>query len=110
MFMRVAKELPDRRADVLFVVVGTDRVCYGGDARFTGGRSFKDWVLSGDAHDQSRFAFTGLLPEAELAKLLAATDLHVYLTIPFVLSWSLGDALACGATVLASARPQSASW
>jgi glycosyltransferase involved in cell wall biosynthesis len=101
-FMRAAKTLADRRSDVLFVVVGQDRVCYGGDARFTGGKTFKEWVLSRDAYDPSRFVFTGLLPEPDLARLLAATDLHVYLTVPFVLSWSLFNALACGATVLAS--------
>jgi glycosyltransferase involved in cell wall biosynthesis len=101
-FMRAAKLLADRRSDVLFVVVGQDRVCYGGDERFTGGKSFKDWVLSRDSYDLDRFVFTGLLPEPELAKLLAASDLHIYLTVPFVLSWSLLDALACGAVVLAS--------
>ena len=101
-FMRAAKKVCDRRRDVLFVVVGQDRVCYGGDARFTGGKSFKEWVLSQDDYDQSRFVFTGLLPEPDLARLFAVTDLHVYLTVPFVLSWSLFDALACGATVLAS--------
>jgi len=101
-FMRAAKKLCDRRTDVVFAVVGEDRVCYGGDAKFTGGKTFKEWVLSRDEYDLSRFAFTGLLPEADLARLLAASDLHVYLTVPFVLSWSLLNALACGATVLAS--------
>jgi glycosyltransferase involved in cell wall biosynthesis len=101
-FMRAAKKVCDRRSDVLFVVVGQDRVCYGGDARFTGGKTFKEWVLSKDDYDPSRFVFTGLLPEPDLARLFAITDLHVYLTVPFVLSWSLFDALACGATVLAS--------
>ena len=101
-FMRVAKRLCDRRSDVLFVVVGQDRVCYGGDDKYTGGKTFKEWVLAKDDYDLSRFAFTGLLPEADLAKLLAATDLHIYLTVPFVLSWSLFNALSCGATVLAS--------
>lgn len=101
-FMRAAKKVCDRRADVLFAVVGSDRVCYGGDERFTGGKSFREWVLSRDEYDPSRFAFTGPMPEAELAKLLAVTDLHVYLTVPFVPSWSLFDALACGAVVLAS--------
>jgi len=101
-FMRVAKKLCARRTDVVFAVVGSDRVCYGGDERFTGGKTFKDWVLSQDTYDLSRFVFTGLLPEADLARLLAVSDLHIYLTVPFVLSWSLFDALACGAVVLAS--------
>ena len=101
-FMKMAKILGDRRKDVLFVVVGQDRVCYGGDERFTEGKTFKEWVLSRDDYDLSRFHFTGLLPTPELAGLFSFTDLHVYLTVPFVLSWSLMDALACGATVLAS--------
>jgi glycosyltransferase involved in cell wall biosynthesis len=101
-FMRAAKKLCDRRSDVVFAVVGSDRVCYGGDERFTSGKTFKDWILSQDDYDLSRFAFTGALPEADLARLLAMSDLHVYLTVPFVLSWSVFDALACGAVVLAS--------
>ena len=47
--------------------------------------------------------FTGLLPPTQLARLLAASDLHIYLTAPFVLSWSLMNALSCGAVVLGSA-------
>jgi glycosyltransferase involved in cell wall biosynthesis len=101
-FMRMAKLLCERRNDVLFVVVGQDRVCYGGDQKVTGKMTFKEWVLSRDQYDLSRFVFTGLMPTPALAQLLAMTDLHVYLTVPFVLSWSLMDALACGATVLAS--------
>src|SRR5262249_51040842 len=53
-------------------------------------------------YDLSRFVFVGLLPPQELARLFNLSDLHVYLTVPFVLSWSLMDALSCGATVLAS--------
>jgi glycosyltransferase involved in cell wall biosynthesis len=101
-FMKMAKVLYKRRPDVLFVVVGLDRVCYGGDQDFTGKKSFKEWVLAQDDYDLSKFAFVGLVPPLQLAKLLAATDLHVYLTVPFILSWSLMDALASGATVLAS--------
>ena len=33
-FMKAAKKLYERRSDVLFVVVGSDRICYGGDSRF----------------------------------------------------------------------------
>lgn len=101
-FMRAAKKLCDRRADVLFAVVGSNRVCYGGDERYTAGQSFRDWVLSRDDYDRSRFVFTGPIPEGDLAALLAITDLHIYLTVPFIPSWSLFDALSCGAVVLAS--------
>ena len=102
LFVKVAKRICDRRADVMFAVVGSDRVCYGGDERFTGGKTFKDWVLAQDAYDLSRIVFTGSLPEAELARLLAASDLHLYFTVPFVLSWSMVNAMSCGAVVLAS--------
>lgn len=101
-FMKTAKKLCDRRKDVLFLIAGQDRICYGGDERFTGGKSFKEWVLSQDDYDLSRFLFLGLVPPSALAQILALSDLHIYLTVPFVLSWSLMNALACGATVLAS--------
>jgi len=104
-FMKAAKKLCDRRKDVIFLIAGQDRVCYGGDERFTGGKTYKEWVLSQDQFDLSRFVFLGLIPPTELAKLFNITDVHVYLTVPFVLSWSLLNALACGTTILASDTP-----
>jgi glycosyltransferase involved in cell wall biosynthesis len=101
-FMKAARLLCERRRDVVFVIVGEDRVCYGGDEAFTAGMTFKEWVLSRDSYDLSRFIFTGSLPPPKLAELFAISDLHIYLTAPFVLSWSLLNALACGTTVLAS--------
>lgn len=102
-FMRVAKRIAAEYKDVIFFVVGADRIAYGGDADYIGKKSFKDWVLSREEFDLSRFVFTGLLPPLELARLLASTDLHIYLTVPFVLSWSMMDAMSCGAVVLGSA-------
>jgi glycosyltransferase involved in cell wall biosynthesis len=101
-FMRMARRICRRRNDVFFVVAGQDQICYGGDQKVIGGESFKTWVLSQEEYDLSRFAFVGFLPPRQLAELFSISDLHVYLTVPFVLSWSLFDALACGATVLAS--------
>ena len=101
-FMKAANILCRRRKDVVFVVVGEDRVFYGGDAEVTGKLSFKEWVLAQDSYDLSRFHFAGRVPSTLLAELFSITDLHVYLTVPFVLSWSLMNALSCGATVLAS--------
>lgn len=101
-FLRAAKRVCDARPDVVFAVVGEDRVCYGGDERFTGGRPFGEWCLSKDDYDRTRIRFLGRLAPDPLADLLSVSDLHVYLTVPFVLSWSLLNAMACGCVVLAS--------
>jgi glycosyltransferase involved in cell wall biosynthesis len=102
-FMQTAKRIGERRRDVLFVVAGQDQIFYGGDQMTIGGESFKNWTLAQDDYDLSRFAFVGTLPPDQLAELFSISDLHLYWTVPFVLSWSLMNALACGAVVLASA-------
>lgn len=105
-FMKVAKRIYTEFPDVLFVLVGDkDRVAYGGDLKYIEEKTYCEHVLKQDHYDRSKFLFTGNLPPAELARVFSLSDLHIYLTVPFVLSWSLFDALACGATVLASDTP-----
>jgi glycosyltransferase involved in cell wall biosynthesis len=101
-FMKAAKIVCDRMSDVVFLVAGTDRIAYGGDEQYTGGKSFKDWVLSKDEYDLKRIRFLGRIDPLELARMLASGDLHIYLTVPFVLSWSMVDAMSAGAVVLGS--------
>jgi glycosyltransferase involved in cell wall biosynthesis len=101
-FMRLAQRVLRDRADVLFVVAGDPETYYGWDALWTGGLSFKDWVLRQHGYDLSRFLFLGQVSPEELAHVLCLSDLHVYLTVPFVPSWSLFNALASGRVVLAS--------
>ena len=52
--------------------------------------------------DLSRIHFVGNLPYAEYIKLLQVSRCHVYLTYPFVLSWSLLEAMATGCCIVAS--------
>jgi glycosyltransferase involved in cell wall biosynthesis len=101
-FMRAAKRIYQQFPDAVFVVVGSDRICYGGDEKHIQHKTFRDHVLAQDAYDLSKFVFTGMVPVQTLVDILSLSDLHIYLTVPFVLSWSLLDALACGCTVLAS--------
>jgi glycosyltransferase involved in cell wall biosynthesis len=101
-FVRMAKRIAERRADVLFVVVGSDRSHYGNDRRHVGATSFREHVLATEQPDLSRFRFLGTIAPEALADLFSLSDLHVYLTVPFVASWSLLDALACECVVLAS--------
>ena len=102
MFMKSAKLIVERDPDVVVLIAGTDRIAYGGDEGYTGGKSFKDWTLAQDNYDLSRIKFVGRIDPHELAKMLAMTDLHMYLTVPFVLSWSMMDAMSAGAVVLGS--------
>ena len=101
-FMRAAKLICDRDPDVIVLIAGTDRIAYGGDEAYTGGKSFKEWTLAQQEYDLSRIRFVGRIDPRELAKMLAMSDLHIYLTVPFVLSWSMMDAMSAGAVVLGS--------
>jgi glycosyltransferase involved in cell wall biosynthesis len=107
MFLKTAKRIYEQYPDVIFIIVGTDKIAYGGDEEHIAPhKTFKEWALSRDQYDMNRLKFVGRVSPIDLGKLLAATDLHIYLTVPFVLSWSMMDALSCGAVVLGSAtRP-----
>jgi glycosyltransferase involved in cell wall biosynthesis len=102
-FMKVAKKICDARDDVVFLCVGSDRVCYGGDLNRIQANSYREYILSQDSYDLSRFIFTGRVEPQELVNVFSLSDLHIYLTVPFVLSWSMMNSLACGCTVLGSA-------
>ena len=104
-FMKVADRIARQRADVLFVVVGGEEIHYGWDKLHTGAPSFKQWVLSQGRYDLSRFLFLGRILPEHLADILRLSDLHIYLSSPFVVSWSLFNAMATGVPVLASDVP-----
>jgi hypothetical protein len=50
-FMRIAGRLCAERSDVVFLVVGEDRTCYGDESTIIGRQTFKEWVLSQDEYD-----------------------------------------------------------
>ena len=101
-FVRVANRIAAQMSNVLFVVVGSDRIHYGNDASRIRTKSFREHVVLTEKPDLGRFRFLGTIPPAQLVDLFSISDLHVYLTVPFVLSWSVLNALACECTVLGS--------
>jgi glycosyltransferase involved in cell wall biosynthesis len=105
LFMKLADRIGRARPDVLFVVAGGEEIHYGWDKLHTGVPSFKQWVLSQQRFDLDRFVFTGRILPERLAEIFRISDLHVYLTAPFVLSWSVLDAMSSGCVVLASDVP-----
>jgi predicted O-methyltransferase YrrM/ADP-ribose pyrophosphatase YjhB (NUDIX family) len=87
---------------VTFVVVGTDKVHYGSDLKYIKENTFRHHILSEGGYDLTRFRFTGYVQQETLADILSAADTHLYLTEPFIASWSMVDAMSCGAVLIAS--------
>lgn len=103
-FMRALPELQRRLPHAHFVIVGTDGVSYGKQAPAPY-KHHREKLLAevGSNLDMGRTHFVGRLPYADYLSLMQVSRLHIYLTYPFVLSWSMLEAMACGAPVLGSA-------
>jgi glycosyltransferase involved in cell wall biosynthesis len=98
--MRAVERLQKRRPDLHAVIVGEDRVAYGG--KLPEGESWKRRILDELDLDLSRVHFPGRIPRTEMVELLRASDAHLYLTVPFVLSWSMLEAMSIGCVLVAS--------
>ena len=92
--------LQKKRPECHFVIVGKDRVAYG--KNLTDGKTYKQAMLEKFPLDLSRVHFTDLLPYDEYLQVLQASSVHIYLTRPFVLSWSMLEALATGCLIVGS--------
>lgn len=104
-FMKAAKRILQENPNTVVLVVGSDRVCYGGDLRHIQEKTFKEHVLNQDDYDLNRILFLGNVKPELLVRILSLSDVHIYLTVPFVLSWSLLDAMSCGCTIISSETP-----
>src|ERR671932_2217911 len=102
-FIEAIALIQQRRPQCHVVIVGENRVAYG--KTLPEGQTYKDFMLSKVPLDLSRVHFTGLLPYPQYLQVLQASSVHVYLTRPFVLSWSMLEALASGCLVVASRTP-----
>jgi glycosyltransferase involved in cell wall biosynthesis len=98
-FMKAVEKLQKSRPNLQVVIAGEDRVCYG---KKLNNDTFKQKMLRELDLDLKRIHFAGNLPYLEYIKLLQITSAHVYLTYPFVLSWSLLEAMATGCNIAAS--------
>ena len=98
--MAAFAEVQKRRPRAHVVVVGEDRVAYG--RRLSEGDSYRKKMLRELDFDTDRLHFTGRLPRNLYREVLLASSVHVYLTVPFVLSWSMVEAMSAGCLVIAS--------
>ena len=101
-FMRALPAVLKARPNARVVIVGGDGVSYG--PRPQGEKSWKDTFLDevrGEL-DLSRVHFVGRVPYPDFVSLMQVSRAHAYLTYPFVLSWSMLEAMACGALIVGS--------
>ncbi|MGH8807704.1 MAG: glycosyltransferase family 4 protein [Noviherbaspirillum sp.] len=101
-FMRSLPAVLEQRPNAHVLIVGGDDVSYG--ARPRDGRTYKQQMLDelGPLLDWKRVHFLGKLPYMQYLKVLQISRVHVYLTYPFVLSWSMLEAMSAGCLVIGS--------
>lgn len=102
-FMDALRLVLARRPHAHVVLVGSDRVCYGDNP--ANGKNYRQMELDKGGFDTKRVHFVGVRNRADYQKILRASNLHVYLTRPFVLSWSMLEAMSFGCPLVASATP-----
>ena len=104
-FMRALPGVLKAHPTARVLMIGGDEVSYG--AAPPDGRSWKDIYLD-EVRPQlapseiSRIHFLGKLPYEQFVSVMQASMVHVYLTYPFVLSWSLLEAMSIGCSIIAS--------
>ena len=99
-FIRALPRLLAQRPQAEVVIVGGDEVSYGRSPPEA--PNWREHMAREVSIDPARVHFTGKLPYAQYLALLQISALHVYLTVPFVLSWSCLEAMSAGCLVLAS--------
>lgn len=97
-FMEAVEKLLKSRPNAHVLIAGDNKVHYGSQKNV----DYKALMLKKLDLDMNRVHFVGTLPYAEYKKFLQVSSVHIYLTYPFVLSWSILDAMATGCCLVAS--------
>ncbi|MFO1226856.1 glycosyltransferase family 4 protein [Roseateles sp.] len=105
-FMRALPAIQKEHKTVHTVIVGGDEVSYGRkpDPDKDGAKNWREKMLQevGSQLDPARTHFLGKVPYSAYKRVLQVSAAHVYLTYPFVLSWSMLEAMATGCLVIGS--------
>jgi glycosyltransferase involved in cell wall biosynthesis len=101
-FMRALPEILAARSQAQVVIVGGDEVSYGAPPK--GAKGWKDTILAEvrDKIDMNRVHFMGKVPYPVFVNIMQVSRTHAYLTYPFVLSWSMIEAMSAGCLVVGS--------
>ncbi len=103
-FMRALPEILEKHPDAYILIVGEFGVSYGATPK--DGTSYKDKFLNEVRKDLKenikRLRFLGRVDYNSLISMFRVSSAHVYLTYPFVLSWSMIEAMSVGSLVIGS--------
>jgi glycosyltransferase involved in cell wall biosynthesis len=98
--MKSIEILMKQRPKAHFLMIGADGVSYG--AKLADGKTYKEKMLKELKLDSSRIHWYGKVSFEKYTQLLSHSMAHIYLTVPFVLSWSVLEAMSIGCPVVAS--------
>ncbi len=101
-FMRALPHILDARPNARVLIIGGNETSYGKESAAQGGYRAEMEREVGDRVDWSRVHFLGRVPYPDYQKVMQLSRCHIYLTVPFVLSWSLLETMSMGATIVAS--------
>ncbi|MEM7709803.1 MAG: glycosyltransferase family 4 protein, partial [Pseudomonadota bacterium] len=101
-FMRALPRILEARPNARVLVVGGSGASYGKASAAEGGFRAEMEREVGHLIDWDRVHFLGQVPYAHFQKIVQIGHCHIYLTMPFVLSWSLLEAMAMEATIVAA--------
>lgn len=101
--MRAFKEIQRRRPNAHILCIGADGVSYG--ASPPQGQTFRRMMLEETQPDMNRLHFLGYLKHQDMLNVLKISSAHFYLTVPFVLSWSMMESMATECVILGSNTP-----
>lgn len=101
-FMRALPHIQKARPNARVLVIGGNDASYGGKSKHPGGLRGQMEAEVGHLLDWDRLHFLGQVPFASYQSIIQISSCHLYLSMPFVLSWSFLECMAMEATIVAS--------
>lgn len=99
-FMKAAEKILKDRPNCHIVMIGQDGISYGKGPE--GGKTYRQQMMEECNIDESRFHFLGYVAHEDMVKVMQISSAHIYLTVPFVLSWSMMEAMSAGCVMIGS--------
>lgn len=102
-FMDAIRIVLAKRPNCRVMIAGDEKTYYG--SKPADGKTWKQIEMEKGGFDPTRVSFLGWIPREAFRDLMRASTVHVYLTLPYILSWSVLQAMSSGCCVVGSTTP-----